>query len=117
MVPSLCAKSLSHFSKHTGVEHRRMTPLWPEGKRRGLTSEPFFAQVSRQIANLEGKNWRTESVTWLVAYQFILQATTGAIPSYLMFGREMRTKLLELRRETVEVPREEVRDRDWWNIS
>jgi len=30
-----------------------------------------------------------------------------------MFGREMRTKLLELRRETVEVPREEVRDSDW----
>lgn len=30
MVPSLCAKSLSHFSKHTGVEHRRMTPLRPQ---------------------------------------------------------------------------------------
>ena len=32
-----------------------------------------------------------------------------------MFGREMRTKLPELRRETVEVPREEVRDRDCSN--
>ena len=27
----------------------------------------------------------------------------------------MRTRLLELRRETLELPREEVRDCDWWN--
>ena len=36
----------------------------------------------------------------------------GATLFYLMFGREMRTKLPELTRETVEVPREKVRDRD-----
>jgi len=50
-----------------------------------------------------------------VAYRSAPQATTGATPFYLMFGREMRTKLSELRTETVEVPREEVRDRDWSN--
>ena len=33
---------------------------------------------------------------------------------YLMFGREMRAKLSGLR-EKVEVRREDVRDRDWWN--
>ena len=32
-----------------------------------------------------------------------------------MFPQEMRTKLPELRREPVEVPREESRDRDWSN--
>ena len=32
-----------------------------------------------------------------------------------MFDREMRTKLPELRRETIDVAREEVRDRDWSN--
>ena len=32
-----------------------------------------------------------------------------------MFGWEMRTRLPELRRKTVELPREEVRDRDWSN--
>ena len=36
-------------------------------------------------------------------------------PFYLMFGQEMRTKLSDLRRETVEVRREDVRDRDWRN--
>ena len=54
-------------------------------------------------------------VTWLTAYRTTPQAITGATPFYLMFGREMRAKLPELRRETVEVPGEEVRDRDWSN--
>ena len=50
-----------------------------------------------------------------MAYRSTLQATTDTTPFYLMFGRGMRTKLPELRRETVEVLREEVRDRDWSN--
>ena len=54
-------------------------------------------------------------VTWLAAYRSTPQTTTSATPYYLMFGREMRSKLPELRRETVQVPREEVRDRDWSN--
>ena len=33
----------------------------------------------------------------------------------LMFGREMRSKLPELRRETVDVSWEETRDKDWSN--
>ena len=32
-----------------------------------------------------------------------------------MFGWEIRTRLLELRRETLELLREEVRDCNWWN--
>ena len=32
-----------------------------------------------------------------------------------MYSREMKTQLPELRRETVEEPREEVRDPDWPN--
>ena len=59
MVPSLCGKSLSHFSKHTGVEHRRSTtaPPWPQANGEVERQNHFFAQVSRQIANLEGKDW------------------------------------------------------------
>ena len=32
-----------------------------------------------------------------------------------MFGREMRTRLPELTRETLQLSREEVRDLDWSN--
>ena len=59
--------------------------------------------------NREKSYWRTELVTWLAAYKSTPQVTT---PFYPTFGRKMRTKSLELRRETAEVPREEVRDRN-----
>jgi len=38
--------------------------------------------------------------------------TTRATPFYLMFGREMRSKLPDLLREAP-ITNEEVRDRDW----
>ena len=66
---------------------------------------------------LKWKNWWTEFVTcaWLVVYQFTPRATTGAMPLYLMFGQERRTKLLELSRETIEVTREDVCNWGWLN--
>ena len=62
---------------------------------------------------MEKKNWRSELVTWYTAYRSTPQATTEATPFPLMFGREMRSKLPELRRETVDVSREGIRDRNW----
>ena len=38
--------------------------------------------------------------------------TTGVAPFFLMFGREMRSKLPELKREAP-ITNEETRDRDW----
>ena len=91
-----------------------MKPLWPRANGKVELQEHSLLK-SLQIANLVGKNWRTKLVIWLVAYRSTLQATTAATPFYLMFGQEMRTKLRELRRETVEVKREEVQDRDCSN--
>ena len=68
-----------------------------------------------QIAHLKGKNWRTELLVWLMAYRSTSQTTTGATPCYMTFGHEIRSKLPELKRETVGVPGEEVRERDWLN--
>lgn len=67
---------------------------------------------SVQIAHIEGKDWRQELQTFLTAYRSTPQMTTGATPFYLMFGREMRSKLPDLRREAT-ITNEEVRDRDW----
>ena len=67
---------------------------------------------SVQIAHIEGEDWRQELQTFLTAHRSTPQMTTGATPFYLMFGREMRSKLLDLRREAP-ITNEEVRDRDW----
>lgn len=112
--PQFVSEEFESFLQAYGVEHRRTTPLWPQANGEVERQNRSLLKCL-QIANLEGKNWRTELVTWLAAYRSTPQTTTGATPYYLMFGREMRSKLPELRRETAQVPREEVRDRDWSN--
>ena len=67
---------------------------------------------SVQMAHIEGKDWRQELQTFLTAYSSTPQMTTGATPFYLMFGREMRSKLPDVRREAP-ITNEEVRGRDW----
>ncbi|KAL9966533.1 hypothetical protein ACROYT_G024621 [Oculina patagonica] len=114
MVPSSFPRNLKSFLQTQGVEHRKTRPLWPQANGE-VERQNRSLLKNLQIANLEGKNWRTELVTWLAAYRSTPQTTTGATPFFLMFGREMRSKLPELRGETVQVPREEVRDRDWSN--
>ena len=109
--PQFVSEEFESFLQVHGVEHRRTTPLWPQANGEAEHQNSSLLK-SLQIANVERKNWRTELVTWLAAYRSTPQATTGATPFYLMFGREM---LPQLRRETVEVPGEEVRDRDWSN--
>ncbi|XP_015763913.1 PREDICTED: uncharacterized protein K02A2.6-like [Acropora digitifera] len=81
------------------------------------TNRNLFQENSRHflIAHLEKKNWHAELISWLTAYRSTPQVTTGATPFSLMFGREMRSKLPELRRETVDVSREATRDTDWSN--
>ena len=85
----------------------------------GETVDQFVCRLHQraatcEFAHVEGKNWRTELLVWLMAYRSTPQMTTGATPCYMMFGREIRSKLPELKRDTVEVPSEEVQsERDW----
>ena len=65
-----------------------------------------------RVSHLEKRDWRREIYKFLTAYRSTPQSTTGASPSFLMFGREMKTKLPELIRDP-EFLYEEVRDNDW----
>ena len=49
---------------------------------------------------------------FLLAYRTTPQISTGATPAYLMFGRELKTKLPELRHDGT-VLDEGTRERDW----
>ena len=96
------------------VEHRTTTPLWPAANGEVERQNRFLLKCL-QIAHLEKKNWRSELISWLTAYKSTPQVTTGATPFSLMFGQEIRSKLPELRRETVDVSKEATRDTDWSN--
>ena len=112
--PQFVSEEFETFLPSHGAEHRRTTPLWLQAKGEVERHNRSLLK-SLQIAHLEKKNLRTELVTWLTAYRSTPQVTTGTTPFSLMFGREMRSKLPELRRETVDVSREETRDKDWSN--
>ena len=65
---------------------------------------------SLKIAEAEGKKWKLNK--FLLAYRTTPCSSTGAIQAFLMFGRELKTKLSELRpnKSTLD---EGIRDRDW----
>ena len=48
---------------------------------------------SLRISHLENRPWRVELKNFLLAYRSTPHSTTGASPTYLLFGREVRTKL------------------------
>ena len=63
---------------------------------------------------MEGRPLKDALLTFLMAYQSTPHASTGVTPYYLMFGREMRTKLLELVSKSNGVLENEgVREKDW----
>lgn len=109
--PQLVSEEFEAFLAENGIEHRTTTPLWPRANGE-VERQNRTLMKSVQIAHIEGKDWRQELQTFLTAYRSTPQMTTGATPFYLMFGREMRSKLPDLRREAP-ITNEEVRDRDW----
>ena len=110
---SLFSKEFEEFLRECGIEHRRSPPLWPqangevEGQNRSLLK-------TLAIAEVEGKNWEDELPKCLMAYRSTPQSSTGATPAFLMFGREIKSKLPELRPEQ-SVVNEDIKDRDWSN--
>ena len=112
--PHFVLEEFETFLQTQGVEHRKTTPLWSQANGEVERQNRFLLKCL-QIAKVENKDWRSELVTWLTAYRSTPQATTGATPFSLMFGREMRSKLPELKRETVNPFKEEIRERDWSN--
>ena len=112
--PKFVSGEFKAFLGMHGNEHRTTTPLWPAANGE-VERQNCSLLKCLQIAHLEKKNWHSELISWLTAYRSTPQVTTGATPFSLMFGREMRSKLPELRRETVDVSREATRDTDWSN--
>ena len=107
--PQFASDEFEKFLTTNGIEHRTTTPLWPQANGE-VERQNWSLLKCLQIAQVEGKDWSSELSKLLMAYRSTPQATTGTTPYFMMFNREMRSKLPELRRETT-VTSEEVRDR------
>lgn len=108
--PQFRAETFGEFLSENNIIHRKVTPLWAQAN--GEVERQNRSMLkSMKIAHAEGKNWRTELVTYLRAYRTTPHSVTGKPPGDLFFGRTIRTKLPELREV---VPNDgEMRDRDW----
>ena len=109
--PQFISEEFHTFLKEYEIEHMRTTPLWPQANGEVECQNRTLLKALR-VAQVERKDWREEMHRLLTAYRSTPQMTTGVTPFYKKFGREMRTKLSEVRREATVID-EEVRDRDW----
>lgn len=109
--PQFVSKEFEEFLHECGIEHRRSPPLWPQANGEVERQNRTLLKTLK-IAVVEGKRWTEELPKFLLAYRSTPQVSTGATPAFLMFGREIKTKLPELRPDK-SVINESTRDRDW----
>ena len=95
------------------IEHQTSPPLWPQVNG-DVERQNRTLLKALKVVQVEGKRWQDKLQKFLLAYRSMPQASKGATPAFLMFGREIRTKLPELRPDKV-VLNEEISDRDWRN--
>ena len=105
------SEEFENFLANHGVQHRTSPPLWPQANGE-VERQNRTLLKSLKIAEAEGKKWRDELPKFLLAHRTTPHSSTGATPAFMMFGRELRTKLPELR-PNKSVLDEGIRDRDW----
>lgn len=105
------SEEFESFLVSHGVQHRTSPPLWPQANGE-VERQNRTLLKSLKVAEAEGKKWKDELDKFLLAYRTTPHSSTGATPAFMMFGRELRTKLPELRPHK-SVLDEGIRDRDW----
>ena len=90
-------------TKWNRIYCRKSPALWPQANRE---VERQNRTLLKALKEAEEKKWQEELPKFLLAYCTTPQVSTGATLAYLMFGRELKTKLAELRRQAAD-------KRDW----
>ena len=109
--PQFESREFEVFLCECGIEHRRSPPIWPQANGEVERQNRTLLKAMK-VAEAEGKRWTEELLKFLLAYRSTPQVSTGATPASLMFGREIKTKLPELKPDK-SVINESTRDRDW----
>ena len=105
------SKEFEEFLRECGVEYRRSPPLWPQANCEVERQNRTLLKTLK-VAEVEGKKWSKELPKFFLAYRSTPQVSSVATPAFLMFGREIKTKLPELRAGKSVID-ESTRDRVW----
>lgn len=109
--PQFVSDEFSQFLREQGVEQHFTTPLWPQANGEVERQNRTIMKAIR-AAQTENKDWKGELNTFLLAYRSTPHQVTGVSPAELLFGRKLRTKLPEIRKETKAELNEAIRDRE-----
>ncbi|XP_053390798.1 uncharacterized protein K02A2.6-like [Mercenaria mercenaria] len=93
--PNLCSDEFKSFLYEHGIKHCRSTPYFPRSNR---LVENFNKSLKKCIhtAISENRNWRDALNTFLLHFRATPHCTTNFSPAFLMFNREIKTKIPQL---------------------
>ena len=109
--PPFNSHKFEEYAREEGFKHQKVTPGWPEANGDVERCMQRIKKTAR-IAALQGRPIRDEVRRGTRAYRTTVHPTTGASPNKLMFGRELRGKLPEARRQAEHPDDATVRKRD-----
>lgn len=107
--PQFSSDAFAEYMKSIGAKHVQVTPKWAQAN--GEVERQNASLLKRmKIAQAEGRNWQEEVLKYLLAYRASPHPSTGRSPSEMLFRRQIRTKLPELK--LFSGYDQDVRDRD-----
>lgn len=95
--PQFASKTSLDFLEAHGIQHWKITPYWPQANAEVERFNQPFEKIIR-AAHIERKDWWQEMYKFLLNYSATSHAVTGIAPCQLMFGRETRTIVPQLRK-------------------
>jgi hypothetical protein len=90
--PPFNSEEFSDWSRYIGMEHRKITPRWPEANGE---IERFMRTLNKvlRIAKMEKGSWKQELFKFLRHYRATPHSSTGMSPSEMLNSRKLRTEL------------------------
>ena len=89
--PQFKNEEFCKFVEEERIEHRRVTPLWPQANREVERQNRSLLKRIK-IAQIEKRNWKEELDSFLIMYRTTPHSTTGVSPAELLFRRKLRTR-------------------------
>ncbi|UYV76796.1 K02A2.6-like, partial [Cordylochernes scorpioides] len=87
--------SMERFLKECGIRHIKASPYYPKSNG---NKERFHRFLKKQFnsSSEEGKDWKEDLSRILMSYRTTPNRSTGKTPAFLLFSREIKTKLSSL---------------------
>ncbi|UYV63325.1 K02A2.6-like, partial [Cordylochernes scorpioides] len=87
--------SMERFLKECGIRHIKASPYYPKSNGK---IERFHIFLKKQFnsSSEEGKDWKEDLSRILMSYRTTPNRSAGKTPAFLLFSREIKTKLSSL---------------------